>query len=162
MTSPTIPISDISQVQSDTDEDFVHEDAFTRRRCCFWIPCMQSHRPAIYIRSNWWQPISDNGKNENRHGWWWKGLMQFKKIKEWSELVAGPKWKTFIRQFKKKQSKQSKFQYDPESYSLNFDEGQALTDDDDLFFRDFSSRYASVPISSKSSMDLGKVGLSFT
>lgn len=88
--------------------------------------------------------------------------MQFKKIKEWSELVAGPKWKTFIRQFKKKQSKQSKFQYDPESYSLNFDEGQALTDDDDLFFRDFSSRYASVPISSKSSMDLGKVGLSFT
>lgn len=89
--------------------------------------------------------------------------MQLKKIKEWSELVAGPKWKTFIRRFKKKRSsKQSRFKYDPASYSLNFDEGQGYKEDDDLYLRDFSSRYAFVPGSSKSSMDLGKDnGLSF-
>ncbi|XP_042065348.1 uncharacterized protein LOC121808843 [Salvia splendens] len=48
---------------------------------------------------------------------------QFKKVKQWSEVVAGPKWKNLIRKIgrlchchKRKQP----FQYSPESYALNF------------------------------------------
>ncbi|KAI3699790.1 hypothetical protein L2E82_44331 [Cichorium intybus] len=161
MASQSIPDSDIFLVHSDTDEESLHEAGCSRPGCCYWMPCMQSHRPPGDLRWNWWEPITENGKADGRR-WWSKGLMAFKKIREWSELVAGPKWKTFIRQFQKKRSKQSKFQYDPVSYSLNFDEGQAHTEDNDLCFRDFSSRYASIPISTKSySIDLGKDELSF-
>lgn len=80
------------------------------------------------------------------------------KVREWSELVAGPKWKTFIRRFNKNRSKTNKFNYDPMSYSLNFDDGPGVNDqsEDDSLFRDFSSRFASIPVSAKSSMDLGE------
>ncbi|KAI3519286.1 hypothetical protein L1887_08315 [Cichorium endivia] len=67
----------------------------------------------------------------------------------------------FIRRFKKKHCKPSKFQYDPASYSLNFNGGQGHTKDDELYFRDLLLRYASVSISTKSSMDLGKDELTF-
>ncbi|XP_071694653.1 uncharacterized protein [Rutidosis leptorrhynchoides] len=162
MPSSPIPISDISQVYCDTDDDSPYSAAaFSHRRCCYWMPCMQSK-----ITSNWWQQISiENDKiNDQNNRWWCKGLMHLKKIKEWSELVAGPKWKTFIRRFMKKrskQTKQSRYQYDPASYSLNFDEGQACKEDNDLYFRDFSARYAFVPVSTKSSMDLGMDGVNF-
>lgn len=89
----------------------------------------------------------------------------FKKVREWSELVAGPKWKTFIRRCSKNRPKPGKFQYDPLSYALNFDEGHGQNgnlEDEDRVFRDFSSRYASIPMSAKSSMDLGKDGPTFT
>ncbi|KAL4568394.1 hypothetical protein LXL04_024005 [Taraxacum kok-saghyz] len=160
MASPAIPVSDILE-HSDIDEESLHEAVFSKRGCCYWMPCMQSHRPPIDFRSNWWELITENGKEDGRQ-WWSKGLTPFKKIREWSELVAGPKWKTFIRRFRKKRTKQSKFQYDPTSYSLNFDEGEAHTEDNDLYFRDFSSRYASISVSTKSSMDLGNEELSFT
>ncbi|CAI9277066.1 unnamed protein product [Lactuca saligna] len=161
MASQLIPVSDIFLEQSDIEEQPLHEAALSRRGCCYWMPCMQSNLPPVDFRSNWWELITEDGKNDGRR-WWCKGLTPFKKIREWSELFAGPKWKTFIRRFKKKRSKPSKFQYDATSYSLNFDEGQSYTEDNDLFFRDFSSRYASIPISTKSSMDLGKDEFSFT
>ncbi|XP_021887760.1 uncharacterized protein LOC110807048 [Carica papaya] len=51
-----------------------------------------------------------------------------KKVKELSEVVAGPKWKNFIRRFshhgiQSKKIRKMQFQYDPQSYALNFDDG---------------------------------------
>lgn len=83
--------------------------------------------------------------------------------------MAGPKWKTFIRRFSRNRgpggyNRQGKFQYDPTSYSLNFDEGpgQNIQLNEYYWGRDFSCRYASIPASEKSSMDWGKDAPSFT
>lgn len=73
-----------------------------------------------------------------------------KRIRDLSDLVSGPKWKafTFVRRFNKSKiagnGKYREFQYDPCSYSLNFDEGPGQNGDldEDYFHRAFSSRYA--------------------
>ncbi|GAB4836629.1 hypothetical protein Ancab_001542 [Ancistrocladus abbreviatus] len=99
------------------------------------------------------------GAVESGEDRWW--VRSWKKMREWSEIVAGPRWKTFIRRFRKNR-RQGNFGYDPLSYAMNFDEGQTGNYwDEDYGFRDFSSRYAAIPASAKSSMDLGKDGPSF-
>lgn len=145
----------------------IPEVMFTKRGCCFFLPCFRSQRSTA-DGSPWWERIRTV---ETEERWWSKGWKAVLKVREWSEIIAGPKWKTFIRRFNKNNSrgggggigKYGKFQYDPMSYSLNFDEGAGhdCHSDDDLAFRDFSSRYASIPISAKSSMDLGKDGPNF-
>lgn len=52
------------------------------------------------------------------------------KVREWSELVAGPRWKTFIRRFRRGPTRHGsgggvgrKLNYDALNYALNFDEG---------------------------------------
>lgn len=57
---------------------------------------------------------------------------KLRKIKEVSEVIAGPKWKTFIRKmscYGKKQQK-NRFQYDEHSYALNFNSGVQSEDED--------------------------------
>ncbi|KAL5860440.1 hypothetical protein ACOSQ4_001736 [Xanthoceras sorbifolium] len=168
---------------SQTDEicaersDNLQEIDFCKRGCCFWIPCIGSNRGAP-VGSTWWQRIG-TVESKGNDAWWFRGWM---KVREWSELVAGPKWKTFIRTFRKNRHclvggccgvggggggglKRSKFQYDPLSYALNFDEGPGQNGhfmDEDFAARDFSSRYASLPSSAKSSMDLGNDAPLFT
>ncbi|KAJ0942179.1 hypothetical protein HanPSC8_Chr03g0088881 [Helianthus annuus] len=69
-------------------------------------------------------------------------MNRFKSMKEFSEVVAGPKWKNFIRRFSKKPKRgNSSFQYDPESYALNFNDGGGGGDDDALPCS-FSTRFA--------------------
>ncbi|XP_076898282.1 uncharacterized protein LOC143551822 [Bidens hawaiensis] len=69
-------------------------------------------------------------------------MTRFKNMKEFSEVVAGPKWKNFIRRFSKKPRKgNSPFQYDPESYALNFNDSGGGGDDDSLPCS-FSTRFA--------------------
>ncbi|PON52036.1 NHL domain protein [Trema orientale] len=142
--------------------DDVSELMFARRGCCYsWIPCFGSDRSSA-SGSVWWQRMRPA---ENDDPWWSRG---WKKVREWSEIVAGPKWKTFIRRFNKNRShsgyrQTAKFNYDEFSYALNFDEGPGQNghfddDEEDILGRDFSSRFASVPASAKSSMDLGKEG----
>ena len=159
---------------SPREVELINDDApdlvFARRGWCAWIPCLGGDRSVCFQRMR--PPeIGDDP-------WWIRG---WKRVREWSEIVAGPKWKTFIRRFNRSRpdraasgcfaygrlrnhhERTGMFRYDEFSYALNFDHGQNghLDDDgggdgdDDLLGRDFSSRYASVPASAKSSMDLG-------
>lgn len=53
-------------------------------------------------------------------------IIKAKEVKEFTEVVAGPKWKNFIRKLGKytKKSRMAECrQYDPQSYALNFDDG---------------------------------------
>lgn len=83
------------------------------------------------------------------------------KIREWSEIVAGPRWKTFIRRFNRNKTgaggyrHAGKYQYDPLSYALNFDEGHNgdLEDESPDEFPKFSDRYATAPLYKPASTD---------
>ncbi|MED6113958.1 hypothetical protein PIB30_075632 [Stylosanthes scabra] len=58
---------------------------------------------------------------------------RLRKMKEVSEVIAGPKWKTFIRKlsvYGKKQQRNNRFQYDEHSYALNFNSGVPSEDED--------------------------------
>ncbi|KAJ9130274.1 hypothetical protein P3X46_034883 [Hevea brasiliensis] len=150
--------------------DDTHERAFAKRRCCFWISFL-SAEPSPSSGSIFWQRINPLDNNPTtatastynsvvkEEPWWKRG---WKKMRGWSEIIAGPKWKTLIRRTSKKRARQGygKFHYDPLDYSLNFDEGPGHDDhyDEDLLGRGFSSRY-SLPPSCKSSMDFDKEGV---
>lgn len=124
-----------------------------KSRCCCCIPILRSRRSGTV--GFWWETIR-TAQNGDR--WWTRGVESLKKIREWSEIVAGPKWKTFIRRFNRNRSggsRNAKFQYDALSYSLNFDEGPARdsnSEESDVRLRDFSSRYVSFPAPAKSSI----------
>ncbi|KAJ8642057.1 hypothetical protein MRB53_018751 [Persea americana] len=65
------------------------------RRCCFWIPTFRSAPIGSGSGSSGqWERIRTT---EMGDGWWVRGLSGFRKVKEWLEVVAGPRWKTFIR-----------------------------------------------------------------
>ncbi|KAK9684687.1 hypothetical protein RND81_10G225700 [Saponaria officinalis] len=156
-TTTTRTTTDVFEVE---DDDTMMETFTTQTRCCAIFPCFGSgpspKRFGSASSPSVWERLQQTAETENR--WWGGPLKGMKKIREWSEIVAGPKWKTFIRRFNRS-GKNVKYQYDPLSYALNFDEGQGHNghfDDDDGYFPDFSSRFASVPSSCKSSMDLGK------
>ncbi|KAE8698449.1 hypothetical protein F3Y22_tig00110597pilonHSYRG00224 [Hibiscus syriacus] len=54
-----------------------------------------------------------------------------KKLKEISEVLAGPRWKNFIRRFSPygiNKKRRSQFHYDPQSYQLNFDHRKPVPD----------------------------------
>ncbi|MED6108513.1 hypothetical protein PIB30_024693 [Stylosanthes scabra] len=138
-------------------------------RCSFCFPCCFGSRRSASVGIAWWERVRTRSWSESQtqavtgsvgDRWWARGFM---KVREWSEIVAGPRWKTFIRRFNRSRSGGSnagrygqvgKYQYDPLSYALNFDEGlgQNGDSDDQSFqgFRNFSSRYANaaVPVSS--------------
>ncbi|KAH7865596.1 hypothetical protein Vadar_008735 [Vaccinium darrowii] len=128
------------------DEDKA-EMVFQRDRCCFCIPRLGPIRSA-----------------STEEGPWDRGVNALMKVREWTEIAAGPRWKTFIRRFNRSKTgggvRHGKFQYDPLSYALNFDEGDGqhgdLDEDEYMIKGSFSLRYAAVPVSANSSMDLGK------
>ncbi|CAN4088255.1 unnamed protein product [Withania somnifera] len=130
------------------------EKLFQKRRCCFFFPSSGG------VGLKWWRKVrTEEVKKEGSV--WAMGINAIKKLREWSEIVAGPRWKTFIRRFNRnKNGTQGKFQYDPLSYALNFDEGNN-GEEDEYGFRDFSTRYASIPASARGSMDMGKDGANF-
>ncbi|KAE9609765.1 hypothetical protein Lalb_Chr07g0179511 [Lupinus albus] len=76
---------------------------------------------------------------EKGEGWM---MNKLKKVKETSEVIAGPRWKNFIRKisvYGKKQQK--KYQYDERSYALNFNSG-AQSEDEDNLPPSFSTRFS--------------------
>ncbi|XP_060170385.1 uncharacterized protein LOC132601298 [Lycium barbarum] len=131
------------------------ETLFQERRRCFCFP----NQLTRCVNLDW---LRRSGA-VREGSVWAKGINALKKLREWSEIVAGPRWKTFIRRFNRNKSgRNGKFQYDPLSYSLNFDQGPGNNEEEEeLVLRNFSTRYASIPASSKVSMDLGKDGPSF-
>ncbi|KAK7389042.1 hypothetical protein VNO78_23874 [Psophocarpus tetragonolobus] len=110
-------------------------------------------------RSSWWERVrsttlSNSNPPSSGERWWARGLRALKKIREWSEIVAGPRWKTFIRRFNRNRASKRipipKYQYDPLSYALNFDDGHNGDFNDDAALRNFSTRYAAVNVKSLS------------
>ncbi|CAN8251843.1 unnamed protein product [Cochlearia groenlandica] len=142
-------------IKSDPTQD--PETRFNQR-CCSCFPRFRSRTTTTVGYSSWGRirTVDDDNHIGGDHGddpkWWKRAAL---KIREWSEIVAGPRWKTFIRRFNRDPRRgrdwdaSERFQYDPLSYSLNFVDD----DDEDEYvglggFRSFSTRYASVPISS--------------
>ncbi|KAI4319086.1 hypothetical protein MLD38_032731 [Melastoma candidum] len=124
---------------------------------CLSLPCFRRGRlvrspsPSSMSSSSssFWDRI---GSSRYDGRWWTPGLRVIKKIREWSELIAGPKWKTFIRRIRRKGGRPpspggGKLNYDLVDYSLNFDEGLGehgdINDADDEFrrLRSFSVGY---------------------
>lgn len=65
---------------------------------------------------------------------------KMRKAKEVTELIAGPKWKTFIRKLTAKKQN-GRFQYDQHSYALNFNSG-ANSEDEAAMPPSFSARFS--------------------
>ncbi|KAL2320106.1 hypothetical protein Fmac_029075 [Flemingia macrophylla] len=153
-------MSSLSSITIFDDSDNIQEHRYAMERC-MCIPCLgpNSRSTTLSKRFGMWERMQTP---ESEERWWGKG---WGILREWSEAVAWPKWKTLIRRFKKNNraigySKQGSFQYDPHSYARNFDDGNGQNPNEDHAY-DFSSRYVSIPTSTKSSMDLGKDGPSF-
>lgn len=134
----------------ETIDEATSNSLLRNTRCCFCFPCFNSGRGSSTVGLAWWQKLRTTQiQSPHSNRWWLPAVSAFQKIREWSEIVAGPKWKTFIRRFNRNRSgnsnhHQGKYQYDPLSYSLNFDESRDFDHDDNSGgFRDFSSRYAS-------------------
>ncbi|KAB2076656.1 hypothetical protein ERO13_A06G050000v2 [Gossypium hirsutum] len=105
---------------------------------CFNLFCLKRRRSYNHINeSN--TLLHQRGEQHTEE--WWK--CKLNKLKQFSEKVAGPKWKNFIRKMggycDKRKDQKNRFQYDPCSYALNFDEGDDKEADDLL--RGFSSRF---------------------
>ncbi|XP_076924813.1 uncharacterized protein LOC143587397 [Bidens hawaiensis] len=104
--------------------------------CCFESPHHHDGESTTFLYQN------QSGDLINKDTWFMK---RAKSLKEYSELVAGPKWKNFIRKFsrrtKTKANATTQFQYDLQSYALNFNDGDHH-EDDDLLPRSFSTRFA--------------------
>ncbi|KAM7273411.1 hypothetical protein ACFE04_028075 [Oxalis oulophora] len=136
---PEITIPESTATSSTTTPRSSNPLLHDGRYSCFCFP------------SSWFETVRRSAADHE--GKWW--ARTFLKVREWSELVAGPKWKTFIRRFNRSRSGgghhhhqyHGKFQYDPLSYSLNFDEGGANgnSDSQEEEFRDFSTRFAAAP-----------------
>ncbi|KAL5987596.1 hypothetical protein ACLOJK_035345 [Asimina triloba] len=134
--------------------------AHRRCCCCFWTPSLDSDRSSRWRRT--WTEGIEGGMR------WWKGWDGVRWVKEWSEMVAGPRWKTFLRRFCRRGGgggRHGKCQYDPLSYALNFDDGHGQNGnlEGDYGYCDFSSRYAAagggkllVDEEEKEGQDLGK------
>lgn len=150
-------------------------------RCSFCFTCCfgSRHRSAV-AGFAWWERVRATSSLSESHSepatgspaarrWWSPGATAFMKVREWSELVAGPRWKTFIRRFNRSRSGVSrhapgKYQYDPLSYALNFDEGHNGDFDDEGYdgLRNFSTRYAAAPplksVPTNSNQDVAVLG----
>ncbi|KAE8676529.1 aldehyde dehydrogenase 1 precursor family protein [Hibiscus syriacus] len=143
-------------------EETTSNSLLRNTRCCFCFPCFSSSRtPSVGI-AFWHRITSTSSQVQPRSGFWTRSVGVLHKVREWSEIVAGPRWKTFIRRFNRNKSgsggRHGQFQYDPLSYALNFDQGPGqigdLEDVDKEYggFRAFSTRYASVSGPEKTSL----------
>ncbi|KAL7605812.1 hypothetical protein Lser_V15G17216 [Lactuca serriola] len=131
---------------------------FPDRTCCFCLPYRWRKVPSSEEEDDY---------NKSNGTLWSRGIAALMKVREWSEIVAGPRWKTFIRRFNHNKSfgkQSSKFQYDPFSYALNFDQGPLQNGDpeaeNEYMIRNFSSRYvlpppSTIPVIGKTPVDMG-------
>lgn len=111
--------------------------------CCFY----RSDDKRSFVSLSWFQKVrrSNPGADPveaDSQSWWRKSCNSVRRVGELSEFIvtdvgsccSGPKWKYFIRRFKADgktiySSRPSRFQYDPPSYELNFDDGIRQAED---------------------------------
>ncbi|KAI4343770.1 hypothetical protein L6164_011079 [Bauhinia variegata] len=142
----------MSQMEVESTGEERSNSLLGNTRCSFCFPCFGRRRSAN-VGVAWWERVRTSSWSQTRRAedhWWSRGFRVLKKLREWSEIVAGPRWKTFIRRFNRNRSggcKHGKCQYDAMSYALNFDEGQNadFEEGDYAGLRNFSTRYAAVP-----------------
>ncbi|XP_031479530.1 uncharacterized protein LOC116250193 [Nymphaea colorata] len=138
--------AEVTDTSNRIDMDESAELLFQRRCGCFWFSCFPSDRStrrSSCIRGEWWERVKTAAEEpDNSDRWWVRGWNALRRVREWSEIVAGPKWKTFIRRFNRHgRGRLGKYQYDPLSYKLNFDEG-GPNQEADYAYGDFSTRFA--------------------
>ncbi|OVA12896.1 hypothetical protein BVC80_1803g13 [Macleaya cordata] len=108
------------------DDDDYEETFAAGDCCCFRLFCFKSRRRSNNDYSARRILLQQQGEEYNRESWFVK---RGKKLREISELMAGPKWKTFIRKMGtycnngRNNRRRMDTKYDPQSYALNFDDG---------------------------------------
>ncbi|KAI3811247.1 hypothetical protein L1987_20966 [Smallanthus sonchifolius] len=116
-------------------KDIYHDDAVASAGCFRLFCCFDNHHHDG-------ETAGFLSQNQSGDTWFMK---RAKSLKEYSEMIAGPKWKNFIRRFSRRPKTRSNantpFMYDPQSYALNFNDGDDH-EDDDLLPRSFSMRFA--------------------
>ncbi|KAL3532236.1 hypothetical protein ACH5RR_005757 [Cinchona calisaya] len=137
--------STYSPIREQNQEDHLDFDEIaTPSGCCCCFGWIKNNHESKYL-------LQENNGLEQQHKESWF-VNKLKKLKEFSEVAAGPKWKNLVRKIGKylkpdnKQSRTYQSMYTPNSYALNFDDGGEEEEDDDLFVS-FSSRF-SAPLSS--------------
>ncbi|KAJ0030431.1 hypothetical protein Pint_12466 [Pistacia integerrima] len=162
MASPQEKLESINETTPLTDDDsYIEEDyqcyeeaaVKTCSYCgCFEELCFLWHRRNKNGGKGRYLLHQQQQERGIRESWLKKRV---RKVKEVSEVLAGPKWKTFIRRssnslngISKKRKSHMQFQYDPQSYKLNFDDGS------DGGHIDFLARYAA-PVVEISKGELG-------
>ncbi|KAI3929796.1 hypothetical protein MKX01_025964 [Papaver californicum] len=132
-TTTTVPHEDKQRMQRRvdeeeyTDDDF--EETFGAGRCWgFDLFCVKSKRVSARNYGMIQQDGGDDQYCNNGESNWF--VKRGKKLREISELLAGPKWETFIRKIgsyfsdnRKNTRKLMNTSYDAQSYALNFDDG---------------------------------------
>ncbi|XP_068649198.1 uncharacterized protein [Aristolochia californica] len=104
------------------------EDIFAPSGCWDLLCCFRRRRDLGYLEQE--SLLHDEPQQE---AWW---LKKARSVKEFSEVLAGPKWKTFLRRFNNGcKKRRPQFQYDPHSYALNFDD-----DEEESEYPSFSTR----------------------
>ncbi|KAL8208756.1 hypothetical protein R6Q57_008168 [Mikania cordata] len=134
------PLTPIIMEHDQEGKDLHSDDEAGASTACFGLfCCFDNHHDGEAAGFLYKQPSGDLIDQDT---WFMK---RAKSVKEYSELVAGPKWKNFIRRFSRKTKIRSNankpFQYDPQSYALNFNDG-GNHEDDEFLPRSFSTRFA--------------------
>ncbi|PON67146.1 stress induced protein [Parasponia andersonii] len=134
----TLPQNENYYVKEALDDDCIEEESEYGTRCgCFQVFGIKRGR--------------SNGEYERhrllcRETKTWLAE-KISKVKEFSEVIAGPKWKNLVRKIggyikgNKKQQNMARFQYDSQSYALNFDNGGGFNGDEDGPLIDYSNRF---------------------
>ncbi|KAF5748149.1 hypothetical protein HS088_TW04G00099 [Tripterygium wilfordii] len=119
MAAPEETIESISETSALTDSEYEedYEETPSPSFCC---GCFKG----LYFGHKYRKAYLLHQQEETRQESWL--VTKTKKMREISEVLAGPRWKNFIRSFSSNgvsKKRRMQFQYDPKSHALNFDDG---------------------------------------
>ncbi|ONI34533.1 hypothetical protein PRUPE_1G486100 [Prunus persica] len=147
MANPPEKLASIHEVSTPPEEsydDFDEEEIAPSSSCgCLWGFYFRALRGRSNIGTQRYL-LQQQGGDQVKENWL---VENAKKVREFSEVLAGPKWKNFIRSFSTIYKKRRvQFQYDLQSYALNFDDGGFDREIEGNSYLHFSNAgYASCP-----------------